>query len=333
MRFLLLPGKTTLVATPPAWVERGPFAAQALLANLSRLFFPVGLSLDYSWPQPGLAWNLPAAPALGLALAALAFLSLFLLSRKLRFAAAWLLLGLLPASHLLPLPQLTADRYLYLPLAGLAWLLAGLISSWRRRAGASALAGIIACFGLLTLNRMPAWLEPGAIWIEALERSPASVTAAYNLGSIRLAQGRVKEAESLYQRGLGQVRTPAQAARGLTGLAEISRRRGKKFLAAALAGKAVEFDPGFSRPRLLLAYLALQERRLEEAGSQLQTVLAENPFEYEAWGLLGAVRAEEGDYAHARRLMLRALELNPDYREGRKNLAVLDALSSRGEKR
>jgi tetratricopeptide (TPR) repeat protein len=89
--------------------------------------------------------------------------------------------ALLPASHLvLPLGIPTAERFLAVPLIGVA-LLAGVILGRAARAGRSGtvLAGVlIACLGAVSAERAGVWRGDDALWSATLERvrSPRGLT-------------------------------------------------------------------------------------------------------------------------------------------------------------
>jgi protein O-mannosyl-transferase len=101
---------------------------QSFPTYLRLAFFPMHLTVDYYLPLVRSPWSL--GPALGVvALASLVLLILLLARRKpiLSFGLAWFLISLAPALNLVPANAFLAERYLYLPSAGICLVLAGLL--------------------------------------------------------------------------------------------------------------------------------------------------------------------------------------------------------------
>ena len=127
--------------------------------------------------------------------------------RPVSWAAAWLLILLLPAI-LFPLVTYMADRYLYAPSLGFCWALAAGILAVVARvpssgpARALVAAGLTAVpFGLFTvrtLEAMPVWRNSETLWTHTIRRS-RDFRARNNLAQVRLGQKRYDEAERLYR--------------------------------------------------------------------------------------------------------------------------------------
>lgn len=143
----------------------------------------VGLQLSllvWPWPLSGgraLEWLHVPPPVLALGagvLAAGAAISVWLPAAQRRIALAGVgvaLLGFLPALLPLSTKGLIGERYLYLPMAGIAiWLAAAL--SGRGRA-ALLLAGATAAGGALLISaRMPDWASDLDLWAAAMADTP-----------------------------------------------------------------------------------------------------------------------------------------------------------------
>ena len=142
----------------PGAVEHGvpTLALAAAMAGVHaryvlHLFVPAGLSIDYGVDPAG-AWSDPLA-WVGLLLL-LAAVGLFVVAWRRRWplgviAAGLWLLGLLPVNTILPRTAiLMADRYLYLPAAGIYLLVFGLLV--RARSTRNALLALLALTNLLT---------------------------------------------------------------------------------------------------------------------------------------------------------------------------------------
>lgn len=116
--------------------------------------------------------------------------------------------GLLPVVHLVPIPlrTLTADRFLYLPAAGLALLL---VSPVERLLAAKPRAGIfgavvIAALFVATFRRVGVWSNETDFWVETYLTTPRTNNAgATELAGVYFRGGRYREALELSSRALG----------------------------------------------------------------------------------------------------------------------------------
>ncbi|MBI4351914.1 MAG: hypothetical protein HY550_10770 [Elusimicrobia bacterium] len=188
-------------ATPPPWRElysnraANLFTMSAVTLDYFRtLAWPSRLSIDYN---PALIRSFgPGVPPLAGCLAALAAGWLLFLKKKLSgLALLFIFLALLPALNILPVYNIRADRYLYLPLAGFALLAAagfGRASGEgsRRRIFTFAAAGLyLAGLGAVSVRRGPEFRDPLALFSAAVARDPAVPRAQANLAAALLRKG------------------------------------------------------------------------------------------------------------------------------------------------
>lgn len=80
---------------------------------------------------------------------------------------------------------------------------------------------------------------------------------------------------------------------------------------------------GLRNPRLMQAALALYDDRLAEAEPLLRAHLKADPFDVAAIRMMGELAARLGRFRDAETLLRRALELAPEFRAARANLATL----------
>jgi len=118
------------------------------------------------------------------------------------------LCGLLPVMHLFPIPlrTLTADRFLYLPTAGLALLLVSPVQRLLAVQPRAGLAGVLVVLALLvaTIRRVGVWSNEVDFWVETYLTTPrTNNAAAIELAGVYFRGGRYREAYELSERGLG----------------------------------------------------------------------------------------------------------------------------------
>lgn len=162
--------------------ERIGYAGYALLQYISKFLAPVNLSVIYPYPQHKLL-----ALILGYAMiAVLAFLcfKLYRSGRKtVWFGLLFFVSNLLLVVQLLPFGEvLTADRYMYLPVLGLAWALASLLPLKEKQVGYLALA-LMLVLGTLTFFRTSAWKNSISLYSDIIKKYPHSFVALNSLGA------------------------------------------------------------------------------------------------------------------------------------------------------
>jgi protein O-mannosyl-transferase len=169
-----------------------------LAAYLRHLVWPVHLSPTYPSPHGTALFPL-------LMLTILVALLIFLLryaQATTKFAAAWFVISLLPLlalRHMTP-EDFVHDRYLYVPLIGLALIAAVCIGPvhWTptRIAVASTLA-VILCFGSRVNVRI--WRDDLSLFGRAVEVAPDNASAQNNLAETLLEANRPADAYPLIQ--------------------------------------------------------------------------------------------------------------------------------------
>jgi tetratricopeptide (TPR) repeat protein len=224
------------------------------------MFLPVALSPIYYYRR-----SLAFEPLNLLALAALCGLALWLIRRRRRlpwtfFCAAWFAIALLPESNVMPLAQLRADRFLYLPILGAAiWIAVGLerlpslagTAAWTthlpaRAAGAALVAGL----ALATHAAAGVWRSDVSAWTRVAECHPWSATAFLLLGHAYLGADDAPRAEAAY---LHAIALAPELAEGHLALARLYHTRGDQDAADRAAQRFVELAPNAPEGPALLA--------------------------------------------------------------------------------
>jgi tetratricopeptide (TPR) repeat protein len=284
----------------------------------SILAAPWGLAADYSGPsiapEPGLlAWR----PLLGaVLLIALAGLTAWGGARR---RPAVVLGGLIAGASylvtsnlLVPVGAIFAERFLYLPAAGLALVSAELLERLGRRARLVAL-GVALVYAALMLGRAVDWKSDATLFTATAANNPRSPRAALWLGVLAAEAGDHATARRELSRAAAL--WPDFAAPHLhLGLLEA---RGGDFVPAARAFEtAIRLEPSWPAARLDLA-LALHRggdpAGAERAARHATLLEPDNP---RAWAELGHLRYERGALAEAIEPYRRAVAL------GRRDLAL-----------
>jgi len=274
---------------------------------------PVGLSLDYGitpsvTPADWRVWG--AALALGVVAWGLAR---WTRRRPLAVGGVlWCGLMLLPTCHILPIPNIMADRYLYLPLAGLALAAGALFAGeWesapperRRRLWAMVAIAVLLLAGL-SYRRSLDWRDQEALCLATLRTNPQSLKAWLNLGNVRLERGDAAGAEACYRRMLELRATSA----GYAQLGQALEAQGRTAAAQAAIRAAHALDPGNPVALQALGMIALREGRHAEAVEFFRKAAGEG--DGPARADLGTALALAGRMAEAEQVLREALAAAP----------------------
>jgi protein O-mannosyl-transferase len=266
------PGGTfgdTLIGLPAIWAH-----------DLRLLIWPWPLCADYTGyfrfgPQP---WG-PVLLDSSIVVAYLAFTALVFRGGE-RVAAlglGWFLLTLLPVSNLIPIPIPAAERFLYLPLCGIALAAAAAVGRYverhpapaaRRRAGAAVTAALAALAVVLNL-RHGDWRDDQTLWDATVAVNPRSCGAQSAVGGNLLSRGmksgdpetlRASAArEELALSLCSDESDPFRAAFIYTRLGAARALLDDRAGARAALERAATLHPRYALPFAWLGYLAYQE--------------------------------------------------------------------------
>ncbi|TBR21830.1 tetratricopeptide repeat protein, partial [bacterium] len=202
VRFILLPGPGSgmdLSSRLPA-LERLAYSLEGAVTALRVAAFPVGLRLEYYAlpPETPLGWLGWAAGALACGAAAAWLWKT--LPRKDRLWPLLAVLFLLPVLNVVPTAVLStrmmAERWLYLPLAGLC---AALALAVPRRAP---LWGLVVFWGACGLWRAADWSSDSRLWGSLAGVYPWSAKAWEGLGEARFREGDYPRARAAFEEAL-----------------------------------------------------------------------------------------------------------------------------------
>jgi hypothetical protein len=270
----------------PLVVEHGVryFAtALGLIARYARIVIvPFGLANDYSGASipmetAYLAWR----PLLGVAiLAALAVTAL-----RGRVAALFVAITVLPyllvSNLLVPVGAILAERFLYLPVAGVGLLASLAIAKLGARGRIAALAAI-AVFGVAMFARSLDWKDDGTIFAVTARNNPMSPRAPYWLGN---NDGAIANwptfAGPWHQKGV------ALARMGDLPAAEHAIR------------ESLRSEPARAEPRLDLGIVLHRRGALDAAEREVRKAVLLDPEDPRAYAELGHLRYERGQFAGA----------------------------------
>jgi tetratricopeptide (TPR) repeat protein len=324
--------------------------------------WPSKLAVFYPYPA-AYEWWMVAAAALAIAVITALVLRWFRRAPYLAAGWIWFLIALAPVIGLVQVgAQARADRYMYIPMVGLAimlaWGAADLARRWpaiRRPAGVAAIGACLAA-AAVSAAQIQHWKNSETLFQHALDVTTDNYLAEHNLGSYLLATGRLPEAIAHLEAAL-RIRPESAPARSdlASALAQTPGRLPEAIaqyraalrllpdsavlhhnLASALAKfpdrlpeaiaeyqAALRIDPGYAEAHNNLGLaLAGVPGRLPEAIAEYQTALRLQPDFAEAHYNLGVALSNTSRFPEAAAEFEAALRLKPDYAEAHNNLGV-----------
>lgn len=232
--------------------------------------FPVDLTVEHAYP-PVVTWFDPrwilgAVAGLGLALAAWRTRGT---APAVGYGLIWFVLAWVPVSGLAPVSYLVADRYLYIPGAGLVLMAVALGDHFLQRYGGlsahwpMAGVGIVAAlFAFRTLDRCFDWRDEIALWQSAVEARPHYAKAHYTLGNAYAEADRLEEAFAAWNQAL---ELKADYPQVWLNRGNAEKRQGNREAAEKCYRKALEILPTYGTALFNLGLLFEEDGRLEEA--------------------------------------------------------------------
>ena len=119
--------------------------------------------------------------------------------------ASWFVLFLIPVLHFIPIGTIAADRYLYIPLVGVAGLIALVFDRLRMRARIEKIiwsVGLLVCmtwFSVGAAQRGSDWSNEEALWSAELSQPPRQYQALVELGTVYAESKRSDAATKAYR--------------------------------------------------------------------------------------------------------------------------------------
>ncbi len=280
--FIVFPGTEPYSQDSPPLLHRVRNIPAALSVFLHLCLFPDNLSVEHQKPISSVRDYIILPVLVLIIISGLYFRSLYGLG------IVWFFLALSPMLNIFPaLPNIVAERYLYLPLSGFSLAIAAvpelLKSGSMRKFRPVLLIAIVLFFVFIPAGyrqkRIPDWENNLSLWKSALHANPSSARVHTNLA---LALNR------------------------------IAKDRKGAFRELKIAEKLA---PGNPRVQFNLGVYFHEEKKLDQAEAYYRRALAIQPNYLDAHINLGKVLYLEKRYPEAAEQFRSALEIHPGSRE------------------
>ena len=302
-------------------LDRVAISLHGLVFYLQKMVLPLGLSPFYALKAPILPLSAPYL-ARGLVVTVITGLAILLRRRWPALNAAWIVyvVTLLPVSGVFQNgPQISADRYSYLPSLSLAVLAgASALVCWRaskgrhrRRSLAFFMTGVgvlvVTFLAFLTWKQVGVWRDSERLWSHALAVAPSSV-AHDHMGYVRRLQGRWAEANEHYRRA-SAMRPDAVDILVHWGAALV--QQGRLGEAITLYREALRITPHSAVAHYNWGNALLSAGELEEAIAHYREAVRLEPGGAEAYSNWGRALALQGRREEAIAKYREALQIKP----------------------
>jgi Tfp pilus assembly protein PilF len=229
-----------------------------------------------------------------------------------------LVLGLGPVLNIIPIGEVSAERFLYFPSLGFVLVIASLFTdalaqkarSVGRIAGGARspvpaslagtvtwlLAATLTAYTVRTVSRSSDWANENVLFAKTVQSAPNSARAHLGVAGAAERRGDLTAAVAAYQRALAIDPDYPDA---LSNLAGIYARQGRIDEAAEMLQRALRAAPGNLRLQTNLGALYYQKRQFDEAARQFERVIAADPNQGDALFNLALIRLQQGRPAEA----------------------------------
>lgn len=300
-----------------------------LASYVKLLFLPFHLNADYVVPVS------PSLAKTSFWLSVLLLITIGILSFRLRqrsrivfFGILWFFVTLIPVMNIIPLGNLMAERYLYIPGAGFSITVAHLLIPEKTRSGMGhkiALTFPVVFFILmgsayLTLKRNNDWKDGLRLWSKTAITSPGSFRAHNNLGNAYEEKGFNAAALEEYKKALSINPDDADIYNNL-GIYYNKMHRFDDAIRHLM--QCLRIKPNHAKAYNNLGVVLTKQRRLDEAVRAFQQAIALNHLYPDAHNNLGIAYYRKGLMDMAEYEFKLAIEIEPYHAEAHNDLGIL----------
>ncbi|MEK6680463.1 MAG: tetratricopeptide repeat protein, partial [Nitrospirota bacterium] len=299
------------------------------------LFVPLNLTVDYVFPRITYI-NLPVLIYGGtLLITIIAAALVYKRSKRLSFSTLIFFITLLPVSNIIPIGELIAERFMYIPLFSFSLLLgAGTDYLFNRFSSSKLLKGVAALFftlllafySLLTISRNYDWQDAFTLWKATIYTTPLSSVAHNNLGLEYNKRGEYIYAIVEYKKAIEASPSYSHA---LSNLGDIYLKIGLIDEAIDLYKKAIEAEPDYTIAHNNIGFAYHEKGLYEKALAEYKKAIELNPRDPLFYNNLGILYASMKRYNDAVTEYKKALSIEPKDVNAYNNLGVVYAKEGR----
>jgi hypothetical protein len=254
-------------------------------------------------------------------------------SKEISFGIFWFFIALLPVCNIIPIANIIAGRYLYIPAAGYCFVVAIMLSKLAqanfsfisrdmlRRVSIEAVVLLLLFYSTFTIIKNTTWRNNVVLWQELVERYPKNSSAHRNLGCFVMENNMPEEAINEYKIAL---RLDPYDAANYNGLGVSYYYKGDINKAIKIFKKAL-----ILRPDLLtevynnLGNMLACKGSYEEAVFYYKQAIMSDPGYILSYKNLGFAYVRMEKWNEAKKILQKALSINPEYEDIKTKLEQL----------
>ena len=284
---------------------------KVLASYIKLLFLPFNLNADYVVPQ--LTTGIASFIISVLLVTTIAVLTIRLCknNKQYWFFISWFFITLLPVSNIIPIGNIMAERYLYIPIMGFSGIIGILVQKFNLKNPLAAICFTIVIFilGVMCINRNGIWRDELTLWYSTAIREPNSARAHHNIGVVHSAKGYYEYAELEYKKTLEINPKDIEAHYNLGNAYE---RKGILDNAIKEYQDAIRYNPFYADGYNNLGSIYKSKHLLDKAIEYYKKAIQCNPFNAHYYNNLGLVYHEEKLYKEAVTEFARSLKINSE---------------------
>ncbi|MDO8744978.1 MAG: tetratricopeptide repeat protein [Candidatus Brocadiaceae bacterium] len=176
---------------------------KVVASYLKLLFIPLNLNADYYIPDiRGISLSFILS-SLFIISSLIIIIRLYKKNKLMTFFGSWFFITLLPVLGIVPIGNIMAERYLYLPIVGFCGIAGSIVTnSVFRKKGAIIIGIIILSMQISVIWRNGVWQNDTTLWFYTYQREPNSARACSNLGNTYFKNNRYEDAIQMYKKSL-----------------------------------------------------------------------------------------------------------------------------------
>ena len=227
------------------------------------------------------------------------------------FFTSWFFVTLLPVSNIIPIGNIMAERYLYIPIMGFSGIIGILVQNYNLKKPLATICFtiVILILSVMCVYRNGIWRDELTLWYSTSNREPNSSRAHHNIGVVHSAKGYYEYAEFEYKKTLEINPRDIEAHYNLGNAYE---RKGMLDDAIKEYQEAIQYNPFYADGYNNLGSIYKNKHLLDKAIEYYKKAVQCNPFNPHYYNNLGLAYHEKKLYKEAVIEFTRALKINQE---------------------
>ena len=282
---------------------------KVLASYIKLLFLPFNLNADYVIPPITTGIISFIISVLIVTIVIIITIRLCKNNKQHWFFISWFFITLLPVSNIIPIGNIMAERYLYIPIMGISGIIGILIQKSNLKNPLATICSAIVIFilGVMCINRNGIWRDEFTLWYSTSIREPNSARAHHNLGVVHSSKDFYDYAEYEYKKTLEINPKDIEAHYNLGNAYE---RKGILDNAIKEYQDAIRYNPYYADAYNNLGNIYKKTHLLDKAIEHYKKAIQCNPFNPHYYNNLGLAYHEKKLYKEAVTEFARSLKIN-----------------------